>query len=249
MVRPRCPKGVCKYWMNTGRCPIGNECSFSHSVVGKQNTLHVEVLSKDGASEEHDSNTLVSRHSRARVFAEWIKATFPEATQVLDVGGGKGEMAFELGLRRGLTCAVVDPRHPRNFEDKKSLPKWQRKILAKNPDFRYTHHQTEFNQEFCQSHWDEISSKLKSGCALVIGMHPDEATEPMVDLCLKFGRSFAVVPCCVFAHQFPHRRLKSGDEPRTYQQFCQYLLEKDPRIETSQLNFKGRNTVLFHRMR
>ena len=53
----------------------------------------------------------------------------------------------------------------------------------------------QFNQEFCQSHW--ASSKLKSGCALVIGMHPDEATEPMVDLCLKFGRSFAVVPCCV----------------------------------------------------
>ena len=35
----------------------------------------------------------------------------------------------------------------------------------------------------------------------VVGLHPDEATEAIVDWALANGRSFAVVPCCVFARQ------------------------------------------------
>ena len=80
---------------------------------------------------------------------------------------------------------------------------------------------------------------------MVIGMHPDEATEAIVDLCVQFKRPFAVVPCCVFSHQFPDRRLKNGLEPATYEQFCDFLTEKHPDIQRDQLDFKGRNTVLF----
>ena len=34
---------------------------------------------------------------------------------------------------------------------------------------------------------------------IVLGMHPDQATEAIIDFAIRFGRSFAVVPCCVFA--------------------------------------------------
>ena len=32
----------------------------------------------------------------------------------------------------------------------------------------------------------------------VIGLHPDEATEAIVDCALAHNKPFAVVPCCVF---------------------------------------------------
>ena len=44
-------------------------------------------------------------------------------------------------------------------------------------------------------------------CALVVGLHPDEATDAIVDAALAAGKPFAVVPCCVFPSLFPHRRL------------------------------------------
>ena len=36
-------------------------------------------------------------------------------------------------------------------------------------------------------------------------MHPDQATEPIVDLALRLGVPFAVVPCCVYPGLFPFR--------------------------------------------
>lgn len=142
-----------------------------------------------------------------------------------------------------MPCSVVDPRNPRKFETK-TLPKWQRKILAQNPSFDYTHHETMFDEDFCSKLLKEEEGLETSG-VLVTGMHPDEATEPIVDLCLQYNWPFAVIPCCVFAHKFPSRVLKSGGEPKTYEQFCDYLAEKDPRIQRQQLDFQGRNVVLF----
>eukprot|EP00961_Rhodomonas_salina_P052194 700656-Rhodomonas_salina.1 len=52
-----------------------------------------------------------------------------------------------------------------------------------------------------------IASRLLAASVLV-GMHPDQATEPLVDFCLGSGKPFAVVPCCVFATLFPGRRFR-----------------------------------------
>src|SRR5688500_3796078 len=60
---------------------------------------------------------------------------------------------------------------------------------------------------------DERYRELLLNCSLVVGLHPDQATELIVDFALKHGKPFAVVPCCVFPALFPHRRLvhTSGD--------------------------------------
>ena len=81
--------------------------------------------------------------------------------------------------------------------------------------------------------------------ALYLGLHPDEATEVIIDTALRFDIPFAVIPCCVFSALFPERRLKSGGEPTSYEDFCLYLAEKSDRIQTCQIPFLGRNTVLF----
>ena len=80
--------------------------------------------------------------------------------------------------------------------------------------YNIKHDQVFFDETFCQKNFDlkqESSPKheQESTHDLIIGMHPDQATEPIIDMALKYKKPFAVVPCCVFAHENPHRRLKN----------------------------------------
>merc|ERR1712096_403091 len=80
----------------------------------------------------------------------------------------------------------------------------------------------------------------------VVGMHPDQATEPIVDFALAHGVSFAVVPCCVYANEFPQRKHpETGLPVSKYEDFVRYLCAKDPRIREAELNFEGRNRVVY----
>ena len=88
---------------------------------------------------------------------------------------------------------------------------------------------------------------LMSDCAAIVGLHPDQASEAIVDAALALGKPFAVVPCCVFPSTFPQRRLRSGQHVRTYRGFLKYLRAKHPDIETARLPFEGRNRVVFWR--
>ncbi|GLC52433.1 hypothetical protein PLESTB_000628600 [Pleodorina starrii] len=55
--------------------------------------------------------------------------------------------------------------------------------------------------------------ELLAGCSLVVGLHPDQATEAILDFALETGKPFALVPCCVFPRLYPHRRLRLGPSP------------------------------------
>ena len=78
-----------------------------------------------------------------------------------------------------------------------------------------------------------------------VGMHPDQATEFLVDLALLLDKPFAVVPCCVYASLFPHRRTAAGGPVTTYDQLLDYLQAKDPGIQRATLPFDGCNQVLY----
>jgi len=88
---------------------------------------------------------------------------------------------------------------------------------------------------------------LLLGASAVVGMHPDLATEPIVDFARAHRKPFAVVPCCVFAQAHQWRRLKAtGAVPRSYDDFVAYLVEKDPEhIRVAELAFGGRNKVVY----
>ena len=53
---------------------------------------------------------------------------------------------------------------------------------------------------------------------LVVGFHPDQATEPCIDLAMVLGVPFCVVPCCVFPSEFPDRRLRLSPSVMQQQQ-------------------------------
>lgn len=83
--------------------------------------------------------------------------------------------------------------------------------------------------------------------SLFVGLHPDQATEPIVDMALALGKPFAVVPCCVFPSDNPHRKLADGTQVVTYAQFVAYLHAKHPDIEVEFLPLQGANQVVFYR--
>ena len=85
-------------------------------------------------------------------------------------------------------------------------------------------------------------------CSALVGMHPDAATESIVDFALEAGKPFAVVPCCVFAIDFPQRRGADGRPIDTHGAFVRYLQAKAPdRIHTATLAFEGKNVVVYSR--
>lgn len=105
----------------------------------------------------------------------------------------------------------------------------------------FTHVPSEF--------WGDVDGPVGAQvatCDVLVGMHPDQATEPIVDAALALGKPFAIVPCCVFPELFPQRRTKDGAPVRTYIEFLDYLMRKDPEIKMDYLPFKGRNRVLYH---
>ena len=74
---------------------------------------------------------------------------------------------------------------------------------------------------------DAVGEMVRN-CSFIAGLHPDQATDAILDMALRLGIHFAVVPCCVMPSLFPHRRQRkgSGDPVRSYKSFCQYLLDK-----------------------
>ena len=87
-------------------------------------------------------------------------------------------------------------------------------------------------------------------CTLMIGMHADSATECIVDVALRHHKPFVVVPCCVFPNIFQQRHIlrNAGGTKvpvRTYEQFCDYLCQKDSRFRTDILPFEGRNVAIW----
>ena len=92
-----------------------------------------------------------------------------------------------------------------------------------------------------------------SECSVVLGMHPDQATDAIVDFALERGKPFAVVPCCTYSREFPKRRRpaspanpRGGGAVTTHAHLVEYLLAKAPgTCRTATLPFGGMNTVVY----
>eukprot|EP00092_Neocalanus_flemingeri_P015598 GFUD01016886.1.p1 GENE.GFUD01016886.1~~GFUD01016886.1.p1 ORF type:complete len:376 (+),score=90.30 GFUD01016886.1:46-1173(+) len=233
----------CKYFLNTGKCSKSS-CKYSHLEDKKVLTeKRVEFIKnkKEKRILVHEGDfvcDIASSSQRARVYAEWIVEKFGfeflKTGMILDIGGGRGDLSFELVAKLGLDCIVVDPR-PQKFK------RWQLKFIKKHPSCKLTKHiQDLFNKDFFDIHKVDLKS-----IRLVVGLHPDEATEPLVDMAVDFFLNFAVIPCCVFSQDFPLRKLKNGKSPTSYEDFCDFLVEKSSGVENDLLPFVGKNKVLF----
>jgi len=132
------------------------------------------------------------------------------------------------GLRAGDACDCGEGSDEDEVEDRRTNP------------------ESTIDPRFEVETADEAVELLR-GFSICVGMHPDQATEPLVDLALALNRPFACVPCCVFAKSFPMRQLKDGSPVVTYEQFIQYLCEKAPPgcVLWKELDFGGKNVVVY----
>lgn len=100
---------------------------------------------------------------------------------------------------------------------------------------------------FAPSSTCSICEKLLNDASVVIGFHPDQATESIVDEALRYSLPFAVVPCCVFPDLSPHRVGSDGKHVRSFGQFIDYLQAKHIRMRKSLLeNIWGPNNIVLY---
>jgi hypothetical protein len=193
---------------------------------------------EDIDDEEHavEAHAVSDKDKRHCIFARWLVETFGRkflstGSGVLDVAGGNGKLSRALS-DMGVPVVLLDPE-PRCGDE----PPFETLEFALHGDGSKL---TDRNDR---------TGHLIRCCSVIVGMHPDQATEPILDMALRLGVPFAILPCCVMPSFFPDRRQKRcGDPVRSYSAFCQYLMDKAPTGVTFRLDylpFVGRSKVIF----
>jgi len=144
------------------------------------------------------------------VFCKFVLKQFSRAESFLVVADGKGELA-RLLANKGKKVRVVENK----------------------PRFRGRGHK----RIKYQRGWFSSDAKIEED--VIIGMHPDEATAPIIKAAKKNKKSWAVVPCCI-----------KGEESQgvgTYSGWLKRLCSLDKGICQTQLRMNGKNIVLFRR--
>jgi hypothetical protein len=245
----------------------GCSCTVAAAAADSASPGACEAL----ANEEGEQRTRRCAHfdekgTRNRHLARWLVRVFGvrrlcTGSGVLDVAGGKGLLSAELSRAAGreVPYTLIEPfvgvarapgvRHiARRFE-------WEAWLRG----------EVELSEvELSEMEASEVSEEVGGGrgsggatggslatllrdCSVVVGMHPDQATEPIVDFALAHGKGFAVVPCCVFPKLFPTRQLRDGRGVAKYDAFLRFLAEKHHGIRVGCFPFDGKNKVLYLR--
>lgn len=238
-------KKLCKFYASSLSCPKGDRCGFKHSddplerrawVQNRRAKKRERQALKGDPLNPHEK---FSKGARGDVFAQFVVDTFGGAdvlgagAGVLDVAGGRGDVYFELVHKRNIATTIIDPRRDMRLSKKQRRWLKRRKLASGSIDRggKGNHLKAYFNDDFAKTH-----GELLAHCSVILGMHPDEATEWIVDLAIKHSKPFAIVPCCVFP--------KNG-EYMSFDRWVDYLVSKSPDIQRHYLNFQGKNLVLF----
>lgn len=157
---------------------------------------------------------------RFNEMAELILKQFPRARYkvVLDIAGGKGFLSFYLA-KKGYLCKVIDIVKNRNkaFKGSKS-----------------------HNVEMIKGSFTE-EMKIKGD--LIVGLHPDEATEAIIEWAVKNKKPFIVCPCCLFT---------GSGEQFHFDEWIKHLeriAEQTHIVDQQRLKIKGKNLVLIGRLK
>ena len=182
----------------------------------------------------------------ASALSRWLIRRFGIAalnagSGVLDVAGGDGKLGSKLA-HAGVRCTVIDPLCYSSHHFKAAQLKtnrFRRQHGDSSGGAKYVHIREAFDESFVRRHPD-----LVHGASVIVGLHPDEATNAIVNVSLELRRPFAVVPCCVFARGYP-RKLRSGRAVTNTAELLVWLIERCPRTRVTQLPFHGQNKMVY----
>jgi len=213
------------------------ESNSNHAKLSKQSKDTKTIEQTQDSSSHGDKK---HKGLRAKIFASFLIDRFgPEFFQkghVLDIAGGKGQLSLELSLQSQSQCTIIDPLI-RGKKDTQQFHSRDIKRIQRAKGVVPNH------VAKCFVLNDECLDLVrKSTC--IVGLHPDECTEDILDAAIELNKPAAIIPCCVFASLFPDRKLKNGATVCSYDQFLEYLMGKDERIQRFSLPFEGKNEVL-----
>eukprot|EP00753_Platysulcus_tardus_P019230 PLAT7076.2.p1 GENE.PLAT7076.2~~PLAT7076.2.p1 ORF type:complete len:443 (-),score=205.55 PLAT7076.2:17-1345(-) len=246
--------------------PPARAISVKESESLRPRVHHAPAGGGGGGGARKGKRNRVKKNNRATKFVNWLIArvgvdALRRGSGVLDVAGGSGEVAFILCYRWRIPCTVIDPRAMR-------LGSKQRHWLEKRRErdrLLAAAGQSEFGGGFDSADGEEggpivprqrqqlfddrfptaeETADLWASASAVIGMHPDQATDAIVQLSRAHDKPFAVVPCCVFPRLFP-RSLDDGSDVRSYDDYCRWLLARGDDMQSELLEFEGRNVVIY----
>eukprot|EP00038_Savillea_parva_P013851 m.212969 g.212969 ORF g.212969 m.212969 type:complete len:472 (-) comp26317_c0_seq1:86-1501(-) len=120
---------ICPYFYRRGQCAYGDGCFFAH---------RHHPASHGSGVESTRSRKKRRNVGKVSVFRRWLVDTFgvdgmKRGTGVMDVAGGKGELAFELMNLNGIPTCVIDPRVVMVSE---YVDKLRAGLYTRNPLFR-----------------------------------------------------------------------------------------------------------------
>ena len=237
----------------TKQCKV-NKCQYRHKLnkndlnkIMEQNKMRLKAIEYEFDKNDPYHNNKRNKSYRSKLFCEWLINNFGldkiNQCNVLDIAGGNGYLSI-LMAQYGINVTIIDPKTP-TFVDKINGHKIIKKAYNKlNDKWKPKYLNKYFDNDILN---DENILQLFNQCNVLVGLHPDEATESIFDLCLKYKKNFACLPCCVFPDLFPKKLNQNGNtiNVRTYTQFIQYLTNKSNNIKTDYLAFKGRNKILY----
>ncbi len=153
--------------------------------------------------------------NRGEIFAKFVCKQFPKAQYIWDVAGGKGMVARSLANKSQIrTVFVFDPS-----------PRWEGK-----PHPKIFYKGTEFIAN------DPPKLPLPD---VIIGMHPDEATEEILEFAKEHKLRFAIVPCCQKGRWAGHRH-----KPWHIVLF-EYCQKHSRSVRQTLLKMTGKNLVIW----
>lgn len=156
--------------------------------------------------------------NRFKIFSELIAGRFDRQNKIADIAGGKGYLQIELRKNGFQDVATYD--------------------LQLNTKRR----------EVIEYHCYLFEEKMAANYDVLVGLHPDKATDLIISSAAKNKKSFAVIPCCVMANIIPFVRGKKIPHKSKFElwdeHLIQYAQKLNFKVEVQKLPFSGRNTAI-----
>lgn len=179
------------------------ECTNLLTVLGKDDEKYLPTNLDSGYNElilEGDeaadtSNPIQVKSQRHEIFARWLVDTYGKeflsrGTGVIDVAGGNGRISKTLS-ELGIQSTLLDP-NPRCYpDDSRNEDGSEHSAATYALPFNVMPHPLNGDGSDLICRNDAISHTI-SNCSLICGLHPDQATEPIVTLALRLNVPFAV---------------------------------------------------------
>lgn len=162
---------------------------------------------------------------RFQLIAKWLVETY-SPRKALDVGGGKGLLAFLLN-QKGWEAKVVDPVDQKLNWKFKDLESGRRMKIENESVPRITQG---FNKELAQ------------GVDLLIGLHAHGSNMAIIEAAKEYGCDFVLFPCCVIDE--PIEKRANVNWMDSLEEYAKSLGHDVQRVK---LNFVGQDVGLFTR--